>query len=377
VNPAIGIITITGDLGTTRSFDLATSPAQVTFTNNGRSMRIDPTTSFLPGETITISWSGLVDQFCAAPIAPPAWTFDILTPSCAPGVGGMVGNTTARLATGTGSLTEQYVAADTDPDGYVYVGGASDLFRIPKTGGPFESVVVEAGISSTQLGNAMEIVGGKVFTLDTATVTTTPFLYRLTSSGGVTWNPLGYGRYSSTAGGSSRAIVHHGGRLYVVTDEVTATAATEIWSVSANAIALPEAAVLEGSISGLNDCDGIAADDHFFYLTCDDSNDNIVRVDRTTFQHEVITDAIPLSLTNNQLHVDDFNNDGRADVMYVKSDDETVRYICAPGGGAPFWTDVLVEFGPTTTSNFGLGFDRTANVLWAYDDDTQELISIQ
>ena len=377
VNTVTGVITVSGDLGTTLSFDLATAPPAVTFTNDGRSMRVDPTTLFLPGETLTISWSGLVDRFCGAPIAPPAWTFKILTPSCAPGVGGMVGTTTTRRATGMASFSEQYVAADEEPSGFVYVGGSTDLLRVPKAGGPFEDVEVAAGITSTELGNAMTVVGGKVFTLDTTTSTTAPFLYRLTSNGGVTWNPLGYGRYSSTPGGSSRAIVHHADRLYVVTDELTATAATEIWSVKASAVGLPEAAVLEGSITGLNDCDGIAADDFFFYLTCDDGNDNIVRIDRTTFQHEVLTDAIPLSLTNNQLHADDFNSDGRADVLYVKSDDEAVRYICAPSGVAPFWVDLLVEFGPTTTSNFGLGFDPAANVLWAFDDDTQELVSIQ
>jgi hypothetical protein len=51
--------------------------------------------------------------------------------------------------------------------------------------------------------------------------------------------------------------------------------------------------------------------------------------------------------------------------------------VCGPAAAGPFWHDVLVDFGGTTTTNHGLGFDSTANVLWAYDDDTQELISIQ
>jgi hypothetical protein len=377
VNQATGVITITGNLGTARSFDLSTAPAQVTFTNGGRTMRIDPATSFLPGETITISWSGLVDKFCAAPIAAPTWTFAILTPSCTPGVGGMVGTTTTRLATGISSFTEQYVAADTDPAGFVYVGGLTNLFRVPKAGGTFQNVNAAAGITSSQLGNAMAVVGSRIFTLETVTSSTSPFLFRLSSSGGVTWNPLGYGRYPATAGGSSRAVYHYKGRLFVVTDELTASDPTEIYSVSANAISLPETAVFEGPVSPLNDCDGLAVDDHYFYLTCDDSNDHIVRVDRTTFQPELITAAIPLSLSNNELHAHDLDGDGRADVLYVKTDDRAVHYICDPGGAPPFWTDVLVRFGAPATSNFGLGFDPVANTLWAYDDGTQELISIQ
>jgi hypothetical protein len=152
---------------------------------------------------------------------------------------------------------------------------------------------------------------------------------------------------------------------------------TEIWSVNASAVSLPTQAVLEGTVA-LNDCDSITGDDHYFYLTCDDSNDHIVRVDRTTFQSELITDAIPLSLTKNELYAHDFNADGTADALYVKSDDETVHYICGPAAAGPFWEDVLVDFGGTsTTSNYGLGFDPVANVLWAYDDDTQELVHIQ
>lgn len=378
VNQNVGVITITGDLGTSRSFDLATSPAQVTFANDGRTIQIDPTATFQPGETITVSWSGLVDEFCGAPIAPPTWSFDILTPSCTPGTGGMVGTTMTRHATQLGSFTEYYVAADSNPNGYVYVGGTSDLYRMPKAGGAFEDVVDAAGISSTPLGYSVALVGDKIFTLDTVTASTSPFLWRLSTSSGVTWNPLGYARYPMTAGSSSYAMFHYNGRIYIATNETTAGAVTEIWSVPASAVSLPTNAVLEGTVVGEEDCDGITGDDHYFYLTCDNSNDRIVRVDRTTYQSELITDKVPLNLTRNELHAHDFNGDGIADALYVKSDDETVQYICGPGASAPFWHGTLVDFGgPSTTSNYGLGFDPVAHVLWAFDDDTQELISIQ
>jgi hypothetical protein len=92
----------------------------------------------------------------------------------------------------------------------------------------------------------------------------------------------------------------------------------------------------------------------------------------------VITSAIPLSTTKNELHAHDLNADGKADVLYVKNDDESVRYICGPSAAGPFWQDILATFGSTTTtSNFGLGFDPVSNVLWALDDDTRELIKIQ
>lgn len=376
VNPSVGVITLTGDLGTNLSFDLASGPSQVTISDDGRTIEIDPSAAFVPGETVTVSWSGLVDKFCGAPIPPPTWTFDIMQPSCTPGTAGMVGTTATRLATGISSLTEYYVAADTDPNGYVYVGGTSDLYRVPKAGGAFEDVYGLAGISSTQLGYSIVIVGGRIFTLDTTTSATSPFLWRLSTSGGLTWNPLGYGKYPQTAGASAYSMFHYKGRLYIATNEYSGP--TEIWSVSDSAVSLPTPAVLEGTFSGENDCDSITGDDHYFYLTCDDSNNHIVRVDRTTFQSELITDAIDLSLTKNALHAHDFDGDGTADALYVKSDDEVVHYVCGPGGAPPFWQDILVDFGGTSaTSNYGLGFDPVANVLWAYDDDTLELITIQ
>lgn len=378
VNQTTGVITITGDLGTSRSFDLATAPSQVTFDNGGRTILIDPSASFLPGETITVSWTRLVDAFCGAAIPPPTWTFEILTPSCTPGTGGMVGATMTRHATGLGSFTEYYVAADSAANGYVYLGGTSDLYRLPKAGGAFEDVEVEAGITTTPLGYSVALVDSKIFTLDTVTTSTSPFLWRLSTSGGVTWNPLGYASYPMTAGASAYSMVHYKGRIYIATNETTSGAATEIYSVSASAVALPAVAVLEGTIANERDCDGFAIDDLYFYLTCSDSGDRIVRVSRTTLQSELLTDAIPLSTTKNELQVDDFDSDGDADVLYVKNDDETVRYICGPANAGPFWQDILVDFGgAATTSNYGLGFDPVANVLWAYDDDTQELISIQ
>lgn len=377
IDTTTGVITITGSLGTSRSFDLTTSPSQVTFDNGDRTVQIDPTASFLPGETITVSFSGVVDKFCDAPIAAPTWAFSILTPSCSPGVGGMVGTTQTRRATGIDSLTEYYVHADSNPNGYIYLGGTTVLYRVPKAGGAFEDVVDAAGISSTQLGYAMALVGNKVFTLETTATTTAPAVWRLSTSAGLTWNPLGYGRYSSTPGASAYSMFHDDGRIYVATNETGTGAETEIWSMSASAVSLPTQMVKEGTIADQG-CDGISGDDQYFYLTCDDANNHIVRVDRTTFQTELITADIDLSTTKNEIHAHDFTGDGRADALYVKSDDEVVHYICGPSSAGPFWRDTLVDFGGLdTTANYGLGFDPVANVLWAYDDDTQELISIQ
>jgi hypothetical protein len=377
MNTTVGVITLTGDQGTTLSFDLSTSPSQVTFSNANRTVTINSGTPFHTGENVTVSWSGLVDKFCGAAIAPPTWAFHVPTPSCIPGTNGMVGATMTRIPTGISSFTEYFVAADDQPNGYIYLGGTLDLYRVPKAGGSFEDVVDISGMSTSPLGYSMVVSGSQVFSLDNTTSTSSSFLTRLTTSGGVTWNPLGYATWGSTPGASPYAMTLYQGRIYVVTNEFTNGAATEIWSVPASAVVLPQTPVLEGSFTTEEECEGLAMDDHFFYLTCDDSNNHLVRVDRTTFQTEVMTTSINLSSTKNDLYAHDFNGDGTADALYIKTDDETVRYLCTPAGAPPFWSDILASFGSaTTTLNYGLGFDPVANTLWAEDDDTRELISI-
>lgn len=373
----VGVISVTGNRGTSRSYDLATAPPQVTFANGGRRVNIDPSVAFLPGEEITVTWSGLIDKYCGAAVPVPTWTFEILTPSCMPGVNGMVGTTMTTRATGVPSFTEYFVQADANPTGWVYFGGTSNLYRMPKAGGPVDDLGFMAGVTSTQLGYSLVATDGKVFTLDTATSSSSPFLYRLTTSDGVTWNPLGYGRYAMTAGSSAYAMFRHRDDLYVATNETTSGGATEIWSIGTSEVQLPAAAQRLGTVAE-EDCDAITGDDHYFYLACDNANDRIVRVDRTTLQSELITDAIPLNTTKNELHAHDFDGDGRADALYVKSDDESVRYVCGPAAPGPYAHDILVTFGSTsTTGNHGLGFDAVSKTLWSYDDDTRELVIIQ
>src|SRR5690606_35495487 len=117
-----GVITVTGNLGRNLMFDLAAAPDAISFINRGKTIIIDPGVVFPLNETVTVSWSGIVDASRGATIASPAWTFDISGASCGPGKNGMVGNTVTRVPTGASSFTEYYVAADPDPNGYVYFG---------------------------------------------------------------------------------------------------------------------------------------------------------------------------------------------------------------------------------------------------------------
>jgi len=50
--------------------------------------------------------------------------------------------------------------------------------------------------------------------------------------------------------------------------------------------------------------------------------------------------------------------------------------VCNPAGDPYF--GILATYGSSTsTTNYGLGFDPVANILYAYDDGTQSIVVIQ
>jgi hypothetical protein len=372
ISTNVGIITITGNMGTDLSYDLSTNPGAVTFSAGNTTMTVDPGLSFPPGEAVTVAWTGLVDALCANPVSAPAWTFDVIVPPCTPGEGDMLGTTLTQFPSGIGSFTEYYVGVDTDPNGWVYVGGTSALHRLPKGGGPLEIETVP-GLGTTNLGYDMLIVGNDVFTIESKTSGTTGHLWRISTDGGTTWNVQDFATFPSVPEDDFRAAAHHDGRIYLATHEATLGVATEIWSVDLNAPP-PVMAVLEGTVDGERNCVGIAVDDLYYYLACGTDN-RLVRVDRITFAVELMTDAWSISTLAASLRSNDANSDGIADQLYLQSNDRRAFYVCDPAGVA--YTDLLTTYGTSTTTNYGMDFDPLGNVLWTYHDSLESFVSIE
>jgi hypothetical protein len=286
---------------------------------------------------------------------------------------GMVGTTMTRIPTTISSITEYFVAADTNPNGYVYIGGTADLYRAPKAGGTTENLETLAGVTSTQEGYEMLIDGDQIFTLEASTTATSNLLWRLSSDGGTTWTQQNYMQLPQVPNDDMKAIAAYNGRYYMATEE--STAGTEIWSVAAASTALPETAVLELMLPDEKYCNAMAVDDDYFYLACY-TGDRVVRVDRVTHATELITDAFDFNITKNSLHADDIDGDGHADVLYLSSYYGEVDYVCDPHASGPFYTGILTSIGAPST-NYGLGIDRVNKVLWLFDDDTKELVKVE
>ncbi len=302
-------------------------------------------------------------------------TLGELVPPCTPGAGGVVGTTTRRLATGLTSIAEYYVAVDSAPSGYVYFGGASQLYRIPKAGGARLDVHTAAAVS-TPLGYEMVIAGLELFVLDTIVTGTTNRVFRISSDGGGTWHTGGqsYATFPVSPADDFAGAAAYGGTLYMITNESTTTVDTEIWSVPTGATSLPAAATRLGAIP-FRYCSGLAADASYLYTVCYGSH-QIVRVDRATMAATVVASVTGTSSLRNAIAASDTNGDGLADVLYTNLATETVYYTCGLGGSTPF-TDELVSWG-IGTSNYGLAFDAATNTLYALDDDAPpEIIEIR
>jgi hypothetical protein len=381
VRTNVGTITLTGDMGSTQTYDLATTNL-VTFGTGDTVVNINPAQPFRSGETVTVSWTGLVDPLCGTLVAPatPALTFTIPTAPCAPGVNGMVGGNITRIPTGLRTtFTEYYAEADTDPNGWIYVGGTTSLYRFSKQGGLFQDIedVSRSGTISL-LGYSALVDGGSVYVLDDTTVTTLPIinrLTRLTTNGGLDWGPEDIAQWSTAAPQDDvRSPTAYNGRIYMITGEGTSTVNTEIWSIPAPGAPLMQA-VLEGSFAGPYNCSGLAVDSTYYYTTCASASDQVVRIAKAGFA--VTTFPVPFDFTTTigTVHGVDADNDGLFDYLYMQGWKEEAYVMCEPDSATPFFSTFFKT--GTGTSQYGLAFDRANNTLWMMDDATNELIRIQ
>lgn len=288
----------------------------------------------------------------------------------------MIGTGVSKIATGTASSypSVYYVVPDQSATGNVYFGASTELWRIPKAGGTGVEITTTAGLGSSQLGYDMAINGNDLFTINSDSPATTGLVWRISKDAGQTWNLTDFATFPTAPLDGFDSANLYKGRLYMVTNEYSSTEATEIWSVDVLATTPPTTAKLEASLANEGTCMGIAVDDKYYYLACAD-NERLIRVDRTTSAITLLTNSIDLSSTQNYLHAKDTTGDGTADFLYFKGGDETVYFTCSPGGATPY-SDALVSYG-TGSYSYGLGLDAAANKLYAWDDDTYEIIVIQ
>ena len=368
----VGIITVKGDKGTNQTYNLGLAPPELVFTNNAKTLTISPKTPFKAGEKITVSWSGVLDAICNNATNALNWQFSVVTPPCSPGSGGLLGSKVTKMASGiTSSFSEYYLAVDESPTGNVYLGSYySYFYRFPKTGGTATNIYSSVPLSSTYLGYNMLVSGSSIFTLDSSY---TKPLYRISTNGGSSWKVENYATLSTSANDDFRGLAAYKGKIYMATDEYSATTGTQIFSLNA-AGAAPQSASLTTHFTGEGYCNGLAVDDSFYYLTCG-TGDRLVRVNRKTKQVTLITDAFDLNTARNFVEAHDTSNNGIANYLYFKGSRGEIHFVCNPASSKPY-VDTLTTYS-TATSTYGMALDRTNKRLWAYDDITKEFVVVQ
>ncbi|MEC7519308.1 MAG: MXAN_6577-like cysteine-rich protein [Myxococcota bacterium] len=373
VSESVGTISLSGSGGTSVTYDLSMGPPEVTFNTASTVMTVAPT-PFMPGETVTVTVSGMESQTCFAPVATETWSFTVPNPSCAPGMGGMVGTTETRIPTGLGSFTEYWVVADDIPTGWIYFGGTGDFYRVPKAGGPVEDVEALAGLTTSQLGYEAVIVGAEIYAIESTTTGTMGHVWRISTDGGLTWLVEDYATFPMAPNDDFRGAtaIPSLGRIFLVTDESSTATGTEIWSVPIG-MSAPQTATLELTVPGVANCTGIARDNTYYYLACG-TGERLGRVPVGGGAFEDITTMFDMSSTTNDVYGEDLDMDGTFDVLYVQSWYEEIYYVCDPATATPF-ADLMVDVGGSS-SNYGMGFDGDSS-LYLVDDDNREIIVVQ
>jgi len=391
VDTTKGSFTVTGNRGTNRT--LAVNDPAVTWSSNRRTATI--ALGLLPsGEVIDISWSGLEDAVCGKPIPARAWTVTNPVPACEPGVGGVVGATISRLPVpfmpGSTLTDEQYVVADADPNGWVYVGGTSSLHRVSKNGGMAETLsgTGTGAITSSHLGYHLAFAGQNLVSLENrSSASTTGYIFRLSADGGRTFAPEDAVTFPYPPGDTNSLYVAPSGlaawgnEVFIIS--YAGPGLTEIWSADLSG-SIPAMANLLGTFAGDTEefqfCDGLAADARYLYTTCrhgpPNSPNAIVAFDRTTGAVKMVADVGDYAdLLYDKITAADLDGDGIADVLYKKTEDPNAKFVCAPHGTS--FVDELLRWEAGTGGSIGLAWDPSVGALWFYDDKRAELIKVQ
>jgi len=380
VSTAGGSFTITGDRGT--HLVLAADGPEVAQSGDGQMLTLQPGDAFPQGETLTVTWTGITDANCGKAIAAPAWTFTAGAPQCRPGVAGMVGTTVELIDTGAvGSGSEYYLAVDTDPDGWVYVGGLNDLYRFRKDGSAIEPVHVLANLGASQLGYHALVDGRNIYVAESKTTGTTGHVYRISADGGATWRVEDAARFPTDPGDDIHTLASWSGRIYMLTHEGGILNHTQIWSINADAPVLPADATLdiEFGANEYKSCAGLVVDAQAFYVNCLEGNSSavasVLRIDRATGTVRVLASGLHGNGSNMGLVGSDADGDGVVDYLYRNSNRREGHFICDPA--APY-AGVHHDFGSGPLGQtWGLAYDPVANVLWAFDDQTNQLVRIR
>lgn len=354
-------LTARGGLGGVYTWTVVSGqlPPGFTLSASGNPAQLSGTATATGTFSFTVAVTDFVGSVSSIPL-----TLAITPPPCEPGFNGLVtdGATTVAITSAPSLASAFGIAADSDPSGWVYIVGTSELTRVRKDGSASEDLEANTALAGLNLGYDIEISGNDIYVLDDSSTSTIGRLQRISTDAGQTFGIQDMATFASNPD-DFRGMAVAGSTIYLITQ---ASSVTEIWSVDISG-SLPAAATLVTSISGQFGCEGLDLDASYFYTVCSD----VIRIDRSTFTVDVLTTTLGESSTYNAPVTQDADGDGITDVLWVQGFDDMV-YVCNPSG--PLLPAFAQPFGESeANADYGLALDPSNNQLWRYDDSPDEL----
>jgi hypothetical protein len=322
------------------------------------------------------TWYLIVDGVGTSTVtgAPGDYALDVSVPDYTG-----VGWTTSQLYTFPATGTTVYDMA-TDGSELFYDMSASSVYSVgaqPKGGGTAYSKGTADGLTAEVLQYDIVEANGSIFSLDSATSTTTGRLWKIKDATAGWLNPptrwdVPSGVTTSTWPGTNLyALTFDGTDLIVAMPGTSATAAVAFYAVSATAPELPRylgAATVAYSVRG------IAADAKYFYVAGSSSGwlySGVWRIDRQNLagQPLKIMDFTGASGSITSMKLDSLS---APKYLYARASmsGSPIMVVENPAGPSPVNYGALFLPGMGTQTDVSLGYDRTTNTLYYVDTAT-------
>jgi hypothetical protein len=224
------------------------------------------------------------------------------------------------------------------------------------------------GIVAANMGFGGAVVNGDLFSVDAPTTANTSRVFRLWDGTSTPWMPQTWDLTPTYLASSPvYSITEDGTNLIYVTKHTTQAA---IFSLSPLAAATP---TLLGTSTLLNDCTGIAADDEFFYLACQDAAqvDGLFRLARTAITAAPLrlTVALPADIFDTSPSVsmvlDDLTN---PDLLYFRTHHAgggAIHGILHPDEATPLHIGEITD--AAADGDYAFTLDRTTGWLYQFE----------
>ncbi len=276
------------------------------------------------------------------------------------GVEGIIEATGITFPTSAG--TEYWLTSDGTT---LYMGGSSNVWTAPITGGAATNHSSGDGLSTTNVGEGGVWANGALYSIDTTTSTTATRTYRLWDGVSSPWMPTPWDTGSSYTADDFTQLSFDGTNLIAVINDTTTATFYSIPTAAAGP------AVNLGTNTHIKNCFGAAADDEYFYAACQTVaspvKEGIFRVSRSAITAPplalALAPAVDLSAVTTQMVVDDYTDPDN--LYFWNYSPGQLHVVARPDTASPIHLGSIAHFGGS--SDYSMGIDHATGDVYHFD----------